>query len=110
VAETDYKPINHDHDAFLERARKRSGFEEAYEELEEDYELTDELIAARAHAGLTQEEVAEYMGTTKSAVSRLESGGKHSPSVRTLKKYAEAVGCNLEIRLRGEVSPAPEDD
>ncbi|MBU1182745.1 MAG: helix-turn-helix domain-containing protein, partial [Proteobacteria bacterium] len=43
----------------------------------------------------------------KSAVSRLESAGKHAPSVTTLKKYAEAVGCHLEIRL---VPIQPESD
>ena len=62
-----------------------------------------ELLAARAKAGLTQEQVAECMGTTKSAVSRLEAVGKHSPSVSTLKRYARAVGCEVEIRL----VPAP---
>ena len=39
------------------------------------------------------------MGITKSAVSRLESAGRHSTSVTTLKKYAHAVGCEVEIRL-----------
>ncbi|MBI4745091.1 MAG: helix-turn-helix transcriptional regulator [Deltaproteobacteria bacterium] len=39
------------------------------------------------------------MGTTKSAVSRLEAVGKHAPSLTTLKKYARAVGCRLEIKL-----------
>jgi transcriptional regulator with XRE-family HTH domain len=39
------------------------------------------------------------MKTTKSAVSRLESAGKHAPSLATLKKYARAVGCRLEIKL-----------
>lgn len=39
------------------------------------------------------------MGTTKSAISRLESAGKHAPSLATLKRYAEAVGCKLEIKL-----------
>ena len=39
------------------------------------------------------------MGTTKSAVSRLEAAGRLSPSVSTLKKYARAVGCEVEIRL-----------
>jgi transcriptional regulator with XRE-family HTH domain len=43
------------------------------------------------------------MGTTKSAVSRLEAGGKHSPSLTTLKKYAQAVGCRLEIKLVPEI-------
>ena len=57
------------------------------------------MLSARAKAGLTQEAVAESMGTTKSAVSRLESSGKHTPSLASLKKYAHAVGCRLEIRL-----------
>ncbi|MBH1962236.1 MAG: helix-turn-helix transcriptional regulator [Rhodocyclales bacterium] len=39
------------------------------------------------------------MGTTKSAISRLESAGKHTPSVASLKKYAAAVGCTLKIEL-----------
>ena len=39
------------------------------------------------------------MGTTKSAVSRLEGVGKHSPSMSTLKRYANAVGCHVEVRL-----------
>ena len=43
------------------------------------------------------------MGTQTPAVARLEAGGgsrRHSPSVATLRKYAQAVGCRLEIRLR----------
>jgi transcriptional regulator with XRE-family HTH domain len=48
---------------------------------------------------LTQESIAQKIGTAKSAVSRLESGGKHIPSITTLRKYAEAVGCELEIKL-----------
>jgi transcriptional regulator with XRE-family HTH domain len=48
------------------------------------------------------------MGTTKSAVSRLEAGGKHAPSLTTLKKYAHAVGCRLEIKLVPESCPTNE--
>ena len=62
----------------------------------------DELIKARNKAGLTQAEVAERMGTKTPAIARLESGGgskKHSPSIATLHKYAEALGCALEIKL-----------
>jgi transcriptional regulator with XRE-family HTH domain len=39
------------------------------------------------------------MGTTKSAISRLESAGKHTPSLATLKRYASAVGCELQVKL-----------
>lgn len=105
MADLDYRPVVHDHEAFLKRALKRKGFEEAYESLGDEYLLVRELLEARARAGLTQEEVAESMGTTKSAVSRLESAGKHSPSVTTLKKYAHAVGCKIEIRLVPSEAP-----
>jgi len=103
MAEREYHPFAHDHDVFLAKAMRRKGFAVAYAESADEYELVRELLAARARAGLTQEQVAECMGTTKSAVSRLEGVGKHSPSVSTLKKYARAVGCQVEIRL----VPAP---
>jgi len=99
MAELKYKPVPHDHEAFLKKALKRKDFREAYEDLEEEYTLVREMLAARSRAGLTQEAVAERMGTTKSAVSRLEAAGKHAPSLTTLKKYAQAVGCHLEIKL-----------
>ena len=94
-----FQPVTHDHVAFLENARKREGFKKAYEDLEEEYALVREMLAARARVGLSQEAVAERMGTTKSAISRLEAAGKHAPSVTTLKKYAHAVGCHLEIKF-----------
>jgi predicted XRE-type DNA-binding protein len=99
MAEQEHRPVAHDHDAFLARAMKRKGFAEAYAERADEYKLVRELLAARAQAGLTQEQVAACMGTTKSAVSRLEGLGKHSPSVDTLKRYARAVGCEVEVRL-----------
>lgn len=94
-----YDPVPHDHEAFLNGARKRPDFREAYDSLEEEYMLVREMLSARSKSGLTQEAVAELMGTTKSAVSRLESAGKHAPSISTLKRYAEAVGCDLQIKL-----------
>ena len=105
MADLKYQPVPHDQKAFLEKAMKRKGFKEAYEALENEYALVHELLAARSRAGLTQEAVAERMGTTKSAVSRLEAAGKHAPSMTTLKKYAHAVGCHLEIKLVPEQRP-----
>jgi DNA-binding XRE family transcriptional regulator len=99
MAELKYKPVPHDHKTFLKKALKRKGFRKAYEDLKEEYTFTREMISARSRFGLTQEAVAVLMGTTKSAVSRLESAGKHAPSLNTLKKYAQAVGCRLDIRL-----------
>ncbi|MBI4755548.1 MAG: helix-turn-helix transcriptional regulator [Betaproteobacteria bacterium] len=80
----------------------RPGFKEAWDALEEEYATLATLLAARRDAGLTQDEVAERMGTTKSAVSRLEASlrnDKGSPSFATLRKYAHACGRRLVVRL-----------
>lgn len=99
MAELKYKPVKHDHQKFLGRARARKGFSAVYDELELEYQVADQLLRARTRAGLTQDAVAELMGTTKSAVSRLEGAGKHAPSLSTLERYASAVGCRLQVRL-----------
>jgi len=94
-----YKPVSHNHKEFLREAKKDEEFRKEYEALAPTYALVRELLLARQQSGLTQESIAKKIGTTKSAVSRLESGGKHIPSISTLRKYAEAVGCELEIKL-----------
>jgi DNA-binding XRE family transcriptional regulator len=71
----------------------------AYDALEEEFALASALIAARAHAGLTQDEVAERMETSQSAVARLE-GGRSNASLRTLKRYAAATGTRLQISFQ----------
>ena len=98
-----YKPVSHNHKTFLKKALKRRGFRRAYESSEEECKLAREMLRARSKFGLTQESVAKLMGTTKSAVSRLEAVGKNTPSATTLRKYARAVSCRLEIK----VAPAP---
>ena len=57
-----------------------------------------DLVLARERAGLSQAQCARRMQTTQSAVARLESG-RQSPSLRSLRRYAAAVGCDLELRL-----------
>jgi transcriptional regulator with XRE-family HTH domain len=82
------------------RALKRADVKSEYDKLEEEFIFLDEFLKARSSAGITQAEVAERIGTTQSAIARLESGnGKHSPSLATLQKYARALGCRLELRL-----------
>ena len=73
-----------------------------YDALEPEFALLREMLIARDNAGLSQAEIADRMGTKAPAVTRLESSltsGKHSPSLATLKKYAEAVNCHIEIKL-----------
>lgn len=99
MTNTKYKPVAHVHDDFLATASQRPGFEEAYLGLEMEYALASQMLKARAIAGMTQDAVAARMGTTKSAVSRLESVTRHAPSLATLKRYATAVGCDLQVKL-----------
>lgn len=56
------------------------------------------LRQARETAGMTQEEVARQLGTTRSAISRIEN---HAEDIRlsTLTRYARAVKTDLQIRL-----------
>lgn len=99
MAELKYQPVPHDHKDFLSKAVARPGFTEAYNALELEYLVASQMLKARSRAGLTQDAVAQRMGTTKSAISRLESAGKHAPSLATLKRYARAVGCELQVKL-----------
>ena len=56
------------------------------------------LVRARTAAKLTQEKLARRLGTTQSAIARLE-GGRVSPSFATLRRYAEATGTRLTVGL-----------
>ena len=71
----------------------------AYEAQAAEYAMARELIAARTRAGLTQADVAQRMGTTQSTVARLEAG-KAAPSLRSVQRYAQAVGCRAVVRLQ----------
>ncbi len=85
-------------DLHKRRMAESVGYAAAYDSLEEEFALIDTLLRARKRAKLTQAEVASRMGTTESAVSRLESG-RARPSTRTLGKYAAATGHRVAIRL-----------
>lgn len=69
--------------------------------------ILDDFQKARSDQALTQAQGVQKIGTTQSAVARMESGsGRHSPSLATLSKYAQALGCKLELRLVRKTSPA----
>lgn len=70
----------------------------AYDALKPEFDLARSMIEARRQAGLTQEQLAQLMGTTQSVIARLESGATH-PSTRTLEKLAQATKTRLTIRF-----------
>jgi transcriptional regulator with XRE-family HTH domain len=85
---------------FKTRVLAKPEVRKAYDQLADEFAFLDEVLKARTASGLTQAEVAALVGTTQSAIARLESpSGTHSPSVGTLQRYARALGCKVEIRL-----------
>jgi transcriptional regulator with XRE-family HTH domain len=85
---------------FKRRALSRPDVKAAYDASADEFAFLDEVLRARAEAGLTQAEVAERIGTTQSAIARLESAEpKHSPSIATLQKYAKALGYTVQVKL-----------
>jgi transcriptional regulator with XRE-family HTH domain len=64
-------------------------------------QMADRLTARRRALGLSQTEVAARMGTSQSAVARLESGAADI-RLSTLYRYAEALGDSLAVELRAD--------
>lgn len=88
---------------FKKKALQDQGIAKEYDALKPEYALREQLLKMRHAAGLTQEEIAERMGTKKASISRLESvSSTHSPRLETLIKYAEAAGFALDLRFQPE--------
>ena len=81
-----------------QRQTRDAAFAELLDSLNPGSALRREMIAARVRAGLTQQELAQRMGTTQSTIARLERGGR-SPNIKTLRRLAEVTGSQLVVRL-----------
>lgn len=69
-----------------------------YDALELEFEVARKIIGARKTAGLTQQELAERMNTSRSTIARLE-GGRTLPSLETVRRVARATGSDIEIAI-----------
>ncbi len=84
--------------SFKKKALAKPEVQEAYNELEPAYQLRKKLIEIRQRAGLTQEEIALRLNTSKSNISRLESvNSSISPKLSTISEYAKAAGYKIKI-------------
>jgi DNA-binding XRE family transcriptional regulator len=91
---------------FKNEAMADPEFKKEYEALAPIWELRKELIKLRLREGKTQEQVAALMGTKKSNISRLESGGKVTfPTLSTISKYANALGYKVKLEFE-PISPS----
>jgi transcriptional regulator with XRE-family HTH domain len=61
--------------------------------------IADNVAERRQAKGLSQRELAELVGTTQSAIARLERGGR-PPRIDTLLRIADALECDLVVDLR----------
>lgn len=76
--------------------REDTEYVKAYDALEDEFSLAAAMIDARARAGLTQQQLAQRMRTTRAVIARLESG-RVKPSTRILERLAAATGMRLRI-------------
>jgi ribosome-binding protein aMBF1 (putative translation factor) len=61
--------------------------------------IAQDVAERRQQRGLSQRELAERVGTTQSAIARLERGGR-PPRIDTLLRIADALDCDLAVELR----------
>ena len=73
-------------------------FKQAYDELEVEYAIMNEMLKAREALGMSQQELRTKTGITQPDISKLENG-KANPSIGTLKKIAEAFGKKLLVQF-----------
>jgi DNA-binding XRE family transcriptional regulator len=93
----------HSHSEVIAKLMKRPAVRKEIERIErEEGALLDLLMKARQDAGLTQARVAELMGAQAPAIARLERSlatARHSASVATLRRCAQACGKQLKFQL-----------
>lgn len=98
-----YQPVAFDPKAHAAKKRKNDpAFRAAYDALEDEFAALDALLKARKEAGMTQADVAAKMGVSQPVLARIESSlgsRKHSPSLATLRRYADACGKKLVIQM-----------
>ncbi|WP_340611639.1 helix-turn-helix domain-containing protein [Xenorhabdus bharatensis] len=85
--------------ALKAKALQNPEVKQAYDELNDEFELINTLLSMRIEAKLTQQQVADRMGTKESNISRLEKG-KSNPALSTLVNYAKACGFQLDFSYR----------
>ncbi len=88
-------------DEFKRKALQNEEIKKEYEALKPFFEFKKRFVAKRIEKGLTQEQLAKIIGTSKSSVSRFENlNNTYLPNLKTLIKYAKALDCSIEIGLK----------
>ena len=85
-------------DDFLEEQLKDPEFKAEYDALEPEFAIIHAMIDARKNSGLTQKQLAERTGMAQGDISKIENGNAN-PSLRTLKRLAEAMDMKLKLEF-----------
>lgn len=87
-------PFSH----FKKKALADPELKKAYDDLELEFSIIQQVIRKRIEKGMTQKQLAQKMGTKQSAISRFERGSVNS-SVAFLDKVARALGGKLQVSI-----------
>jgi ribosome-binding protein aMBF1 (putative translation factor) len=91
-----FEPVSFDES--LKEALKDPEFRKAYDALDVEFSIIEQVIRKRLEKGLSQKQLAEKIGTKQSAIARLE-GGNTNPTVNFLEKVSKALGSKLQISI-----------
>jgi len=83
---------------------KDVAFKFEYERLSTEYKVATELIKLRLSRGMTQADLAKAVNTQQASIARMESGS-YLPSLSMIKKIADALDADLEIKLKNRGNP-----
>jgi transcriptional regulator with XRE-family HTH domain len=85
---------------FRDRALQDPKVKAEYEALSSAFEMKRQMISLRKKAGLTQEQMADLLGTKKSNISRLERVDSDiSPRLATVEEYARVLGYSIRVEF-----------
>lgn len=86
-------------DRYLERKLRDPEFRQRFEADDRAWDIALQLAALRRSRGLTQQQVAEQLGTKQQAIARMEDPAYTGHSLTMVKKYAEALGAIVDVTV-----------
>jgi transcriptional regulator with XRE-family HTH domain len=86
-------------DRYLTRKLRNEEFRERFAQADRAWDVALQLAALRAARGLTQQQVADLLGTKQQAIARLENPAYTGHNLNTLRRYAELLGASLQVNI-----------
>lgn len=94
-------------DIYLGEQLRDKDFTGRFKKAGEAWDVTIQLASLRRKSGLSQEELAEKVGTTQQQISRLESATYEGHSLSMLRRVAKVLGANVIVRIQAQRGKAP---